>query len=150
MKKVILILTVILLVGGGFYSYYLNSNKKLVKDFACDVFETSVKPEDIIAKYMKCNKIGEEMALTLLKYHRNDYNKNPGTIKVYSYKEAMKVKYPAKIISENYEKVFLIYLNNKFQMPILLNKESKIISISYGLSKGEKNYTLMRFDNENQ
>lgn len=150
MKKIISILTVLSLIGGGYYLYYMQSDKKLVNDFAYEVFENSVQTEDIIIKYMKCNKIGKEMALALLKYHRNEYKKKPGTIKVYSYKEATKLKNPTKIVSENYNKVYLIYLNNKFQMPILLNEESKIISISYGLSKGERNYTLMRFDSGNE
>jgi hypothetical protein len=42
--------------------------------------------------------------------------------------------------------VYFIALNSKIKMPILLNEESKIIAVSFGLRKGERNYNFMRLD----
>ena len=152
MKKTILILVGILSICGGYYYRYTQSDKKLLIDFAYEMVDNNVNINDIATKYIKYNKLGKEIAVLLLEHYRKGYHKNDSdvSIKVYSYQEAIKSGKEIGNVSENYNynKVFFIYLNDKVKIPILLNDESKIIAISFGLDKGGSINYFMRLDGE--
>ncbi len=146
MKKVILILVVIITICGGYYFCYMQSNKKMLSDFAYDLNDNSVKLSDVIIKYIKCDKEGKDMSLYILAYYRKNNNENPSSIIVYSYYEEVKLDKGIENIPEDHDKVYFVTLNSKLKIPVLLNEESKIVAISFGLSKGERNYSFMRLD----
>jgi hypothetical protein len=152
MKKTILILVGILAICGGYYYHNTQNEKKMLIDFAYEVVDHNVKINDIATKYIKYNKLGKEIAVLLLEHYRKGYDKNNSdvSIKVYSYLEAIKSGKEIGNVSENYNynKVFFLYLNDKVQIPILLNDESKIIAISFGLDKGGSINYFMRLDGE--
>ncbi|MNF96554.1 hypothetical protein D3C84_793480 [compost metagenome] len=139
-KSILIIITAILVLSGGYYYYYMQSEKKMLKDFAYDTINHSIKTNDIVDKYLECDKLGKEMGILFLDHYRKGYYKNPShdLIKIYSYDEAIKLNKEIGKVSDdyNYDKVFFIYLNNKIKMPILLNDDSKIIAISFALDKG--------------
>jgi hypothetical protein len=58
MKKIILILAVLTAICGGYYLYYMQSNKKMLSDFAHDLIDNSIKLNDVVTKYIKCDKEG--------------------------------------------------------------------------------------------
>ena len=150
MKKTTLILIAILAICGGSYYYYMQSDKKMITDFACEVVDNTVTINNVVAKHIKCDKLGKEIAVLFLDHYRKGYDKNasPVSIKVYSYYEAKKLGKEIGNVSDNYDydKVFFIYLNDRIKMPILLNDESKIIAISFGLDKGGNINYFMRLD----
>lgn len=154
MKKIILIIATILVLSGGYYYYYMQSEKKMLKDFASDMINHSIKTNDIVDKYLECDKLGKEMAVLFLDHYRKGYSKNPShdLIKIYSYDEARKLRKEIGNISDdyNYDKVFFIYLNSKIKMPILLNDDSKIIAISFGLDKGRDIDYFWRLDGKKE
>ena len=77
MKKTILILTAILAICGGSYYYYMQSEKKMINDFAHDITNNSIKLEDIIKKHIKCSKKSKKIDLYKFEYYRNEYKKIP-------------------------------------------------------------------------
>lgn len=141
MKKLILILTIIFVICIGSYYFYWQSDQKLLKDFAFEVTDDEVKFEKIMAHYIKCKKESKPIVLFFLKLYREEFKKNPGAIKVYSYNEAIKLDNGNEIVSDNYDKVYFIYLNEKARIPILLNNERKIIALSI-LNKGGTRFFL--------
>ncbi|MDP3681973.1 MAG: hypothetical protein Q8R22_14175 [Flavobacterium sp.] len=146
MKKTILILIAILAVCAGSYYYYMQSDKKMINDFACDVTNGAIKLEDVINKYLLYNKDSKEITLMQLEYIRTEYRKNPSNnITVSSYEDAVEQKkVEDHIVSEDYDNVFIIFVNDKIQIPILLNANSKIIAIST-INKGGPRF-FMRLD----
>jgi hypothetical protein len=148
MKKTILILTAILAICGGSYYYYMQSEKKMLCDFAHDVIDNSIKLDDVIVKHIKCSKEEKKMATYILEYYRDEYIKNPSNnISIYSYEEAVEQKIiEDNIVSENYDNVFVVFLNHKNTIEVLLNSDSKIIAIST-INKGGTRF-FMRLDGE--
>jgi hypothetical protein len=147
MKKTISILIAILTIcAGSYYYYYMQSDKKMINDFACDVTNDAIKLEDVINSNLLCSKNSKTITLIQLEYIRTEYKKNPSNkITVYSYKNAVeKKKIKDHIVSDDYDNVFIIFLNDKIQIPILLNKNSKIIAIST-INKGGPRF-FMRID----
>lgn len=151
MKKTILISIAILAICGS-SCCYLQSDKKMIYDFASEVVDNTVEIDDVVAKYIKCDKMGKEIAIIFLNHFRKGYAKNtsPESIKIQSYKKAMRSGTKIGIIAEDYDsdKVFYIYFKDSIKMPILLNDESKIIAISFGLNKGGDINYFMRLDGE--
>ncbi|MNX71686.1 hypothetical protein D3C86_1030110 [compost metagenome] len=148
MKKVLIILSIILLSIGANSCYYFRSDKKMLKDFAFEITDKSIKLDSVIFKYIQCDSSGKEMALFLLKYCRENQNLKQNQIKIYSYYESLNFNTTLKNISEEYDKsrVYLIHFNDKLKMPILLNENSKIIAVSFGLDKGDNVNYFRRLD----
>lgn len=146
MKKIISILVLSSILCIGYYCYYINSDKKLLKDFAFEVVDNSVKLNDIINKYMICDKAAKSLTLMQLEYIRVEFKKNPSNnIIVYSYKDAVKQKkIKDNIVSKDYSNVNIILFNEKLDLSVLLNSNSKIIAIST-LNKGDTRF-FMRID----
>lgn len=142
MKKTILILIAITSISGVLF-FYLQREKIIIKDFACEVINDNIKLEDIINSYLLCNKNSKPMTLIQLEYFRNEHKKNPSNnITIYSYKDAIEQKIiEDHIVSEDYDNVFIIFLNDQIQIPILLNSDSKIIAIST-INKGDLRFFI--------
>lgn len=145
MKKAMLILAAVLAIYGGYY-LYMHSNKKILCDFAHNVIDNSIKLDNVIVKHIKCSKEEKKMATYILEYYRDEYKKNPSNnIAIYSYEEAVEQKIiEDNIISENYDNVFVVFLNDKNTIEVLLNSDSKIIAIST-INKGGTRF-FMRLD----
>ncbi|WP_367772384.1 hypothetical protein AB3G33_02580 [Flavobacterium sp. WC2421] len=146
MKKIILILTSVIVVCGLLTYYYLQNDKKMIYNFACYVTNDSTKLDEVINNYLLCDKNSKAITLIQLEYIRKEYNKSPtNKIKVYSYQKAIEQKIIKEtIVTEDYDNVYIIFYNNQLQVPILLNSDSKIISIST-INKGEVRF-FMRID----
>lgn len=124
---------------------YPSSDKKLLKNFADDVINNNVKIEQIIDKYIICDKKAIIMTTIQLESVRAEYKKHPSEICIYSFKEAKKEGKEIKgIVCDNYDKVYFIYFNDKLYLSFLLNENSKIIAIST-LNKGGTRF-FMRTD----
>lgn len=136
MKKIILILTLIIALSISYYLYYLQSDKKILENFACELVDDSVKPEDLITKHIKHTEKGKKIALYLLNFIKEEYKKNPGKIIVYTREEAKRNKFDHQIEIKNTEKLYYIKFNENMIYPFLLNKESKII-VLFILTKGD-------------
>lgn len=141
MKKYI----IIFIISIGILIFYLSSNKRLLKNFADDVINDNITIEQIIEKHIICDKKALLMTTIQLEFVRAEYKKNPSGICIYSYEKAKKEGKEIKgIVSDNYDKVYFIYFNDKLYLPILLNENSKIIAIST-LNKGGTRF-FMRTD----
>lgn len=145
MKKTILILITITAIGGVLF-FYMKNEKKIIKDFACELTNDTIKLEHIMNSYLLCDKNSKSMTLIQLEYIRFEYKKKPSNnIVVYSYKDAVEQKkIENHIVSDDYDDVFILFLNDKIQIPILLNADSKIIAIST-INKGGPRF-FMRID----
>lgn len=123
----------------------LSSDKKLLKNFADDVINENIKMEQIIEKYISCDKKAKTMTTIQLESIRAEFKKHPLEIRIYSFNEAKKVGKEIKgIVSDNYDKVYFIYFSNKSYLSLLLNENSKIVAIST-LNKGGTRF-FMRTD----
>jgi hypothetical protein len=136
MKKILLIFTLILAISVSYYLYYLQSDKKILENFACEVVDDSVKPEDLITKQIQHTEKGKKIALYLLNFIKEEYKKDPGKIIVYTRDEAKRNKFDYQIEIKNTEKLYYIKFNENMTYPFLLNKESKII-VLFILTKGD-------------
>ena len=118
----------------------------MITDFAYDVTNDVLRLEDVIHKYLLCNKDAKAITLIQLEYIRTEYKKNPSNnFRVYHYDDAIEQKViEDNIISEDYNNVFIIFINDKIKLPILLNANSKIIAIST-INKGQSRF-FMRID----
>lgn len=113
----------------------------MLKDFAQDVINENIKFEKIIDQYIICDKRAIEIDLLVLDYIRSEYKKHPNTISVYTFKEKENDERLNSLVSDNYENVYLIDFGDELHMPILLNKDSKIIAIST-MNKGGKRFFI--------
>lgn len=149
MKKIFIILLLITTIFGGVY-FYMKNEKRILKGFACEMVDDTIKTEDIINKYLLCDKRAVALTLMQLEYTRNEYKQTQSKkIAIYSYKDAVnKKKIKDQIVSDVYDNIYIIFLNDKIKIPILLNNNSKIIAIST-LNKGGTRF-LMRIDGENE
>lgn len=145
MKKNIFILVFIISICILFF--YPSSDKKSLNNFGDDVINDTIKFEQIIEKYIICDKKAILMTTIQLESVRTEYKKHPSEICIYSFKDAKKQGKEIKgIVCDNYDKVYFIYFNDKLYLSILLNENSKIIAIST-LNKGGKRF-FMRTDGE--
>jgi hypothetical protein len=136
MKKILLILTIILALTMSYYLYYLHSDKKIIKDFANEIVDDSIKLEDVLTKYIKHTQKEKKLTLYLLNFIKEEYKKNPGKIVVYTQEEAKRNKHDFQIELKNTEKLYYIKFNEDMTYPFLINKESEII-VLFILNKGE-------------
>lgn len=141
MKNKILIIALILVISVGYYLYYMQSDKKILNDFAYKVVGDSVKLEKVIDTYLNYDIKAKEITLLQLQSYKNDWNKNPKGIIVYSYEEAMAKGKGYNIESAKHDYIFFIYFNENLKMPVLLNTDSRIISICT-INKGGRRFFL--------
>jgi hypothetical protein len=113
----------------------------MLNDFATDVINEDIKPEKIIDKYIICDKRAIEIDVLVLKYVRSEYKKHPSSISVHTFKEKENDERLNSLVSDNYENVYLIDFGDELYMPILLNKDLKIIAIST-MNKGGKRFFI--------
>lgn len=136
MKNLLLILTVILALSIGYYLYYLQSDKKLLKDFAYAVVDDSVKLEDVVEKYVKYTAEGKKMSQFVLNSIKDEYKKNPGQIVVYTPEEGNKKGPKFKMDLKEKEKLYYIKFNKNLILPFFVNNDSKIVVLLY-ITKGD-------------
>lgn len=129
MKKIILFFVLAILILFSISKLYYSPEKRMLKGFAQDVINENIKIEKIIDKYIICDKRAIEIDILVLKRFRSEYKKHPCNISVYTFKERENDKRLKGLVSDHYENVYLIDFGEKLHMPILLNKNSKIISI---------------------
>jgi hypothetical protein len=142
MKKIIFFLVVAILILFSISKLYTSPEKKMLRDFANDVINENVKLEKIIDKYIICDKRAIEINVLVLEHFRSEYKKRPSSVSVHTYKERKDDKIFEGLVSDNYEKVYLIDFGEKLHMSILLNKDSKIIAIST-MNKGGTRFFII-------
>jgi hypothetical protein len=142
MKKIIFFLVVAILILFSISKLYTSPEKKMLRDFANDVINENVKLEKIIDKYIICDKRAIEINVLVLEHFRSEYKKRPSSVSVHTYKERKDDKIFKGLVSDNYEKVYLIDFGEKLHMSILLNKDSKIIAIST-MNKGGTRFFII-------
>lgn len=143
MKKFIFISIIIIIIGILILNY--QSDKKLLNSFGQDINNNNIEIKQIIENYMICDEKAKEMTTLQLEYIRMEFNKNPSKILIYTFKEGIdKGEKINGIAHNNYDRVYFICFNDKLEMPILLNENSKIIAIST-LNKGGERF-FMRTD----
>jgi len=136
MKTILLIL---LSVFGIAFSYSQNE-KKVLTDFANALINDNIGLKKIIDTYINYDQRAKEITLQQLQLYRDGLQSNyEGTI-VYSYEEAI-AKGKGYEIKSKRGNIFFIYFNEKINMPILLNADSKIISIC-AIDKGGRRFFL--------
>jgi hypothetical protein len=145
MKKTIFFLVLAILILFSISKLYTSPEKKMLRDFAYDVINEDVKLEKIIDKYIICDKRAIEINVLVLEHFRSEYKKRPSSVSVHTYKERKDDKIFEGLVSDDYEKVYLIDFGEKLHMSILLNKDSKIIAIST-MNKGGTRF-FIRTDN---
>jgi hypothetical protein len=145
MKKIIFFLVLAILILFSISKLYTSPEKKMLRDFAYDVINEDVKLEKIIDKYIICDKRAIEINVLVLEHFRSEYKKRPSSVSVHTYKERKDDKIFEGLVSDDYEKVYLIDFGEKLHMSILLNKDSKIIAIST-MNKGGTRF-FIRTDN---
>jgi hypothetical protein len=136
MKKGILTLTIVLALAFGYYLYYTQSDKNLLKNFADEVVQDSIKTEEIVIKYVKHSEKGKKLALLVLNHIREEYKKKPGKIVVYYNGGSKRIQLKAnKIELKDTEKLYSISFNEDLMFSFLVTKESKIVVLLI-LTKG--------------
>jgi hypothetical protein len=142
MKKIIFFLVLAILILFSISKLYTSPEKKMLRNFANDVINEDVKLEKIIDKYIICDKRAIEINVLVLEHFRSEYKKRPSSVSVNTYKERKDDKIFEGLVSDNYEKVYLIDFGEKLHMSILLNKDSKIIAIST-MNKGGARFFII-------
>jgi hypothetical protein len=146
MKKIIFFLVLAILILFSISKLYTSPEKKMLRNFANDVINEDVKLEKIIDKYIICDKRAIEINVLVLEHFRSEYKKRPSSVSVNTYKERKDDKIFEGLVSDNYEKVYLIDFGEKLHMSILLNKDSKIIAIST-MNKGGARFFIITGSN---
>lgn len=144
MKKTISSIAILTIISLIYYFNYLQSDKKLLSDFAHEVVDSSTILDTVIVKYVECNKVGSEVALFLLTKIRKEYNENDGNITIYTYEEGLSNGYGKEIKNINKTSIYFIRFNKNSAIPVMLSDKSKIVAIS-AIKKGD-GYYLMRTD----
>jgi len=136
MKTILLIL---LSVYGVAFSYSQNE-KKMLTDFGNAVINDNIGLDKIMDTYINYDQRVKEITLLQLQSYRDDWNKDPKDIIVYSYEEAI-AKGKGYQIKSKRGNIFFIYFNEDIKMPVLLNADSEIIAIS-AMNKGGRCFFL--------
>ncbi|TDE06658.1 hypothetical protein [Flavobacterium hiemivividum] len=114
----------------------MQSDKKLLKDFAYEVVDDSVKLEDVVEKYVKYTAEGKKMSQFVLNSIKDEYKKTPGQIVVYTPEEGNKKGTKFKMDLKEKEKLYYIKFNKNLILPFFVDNDSKIVVLLY-ITKGD-------------
>jgi hypothetical protein len=140
MKTTLLIL---LSVFGLNFSYSQNE-KKILSDFGHAVANDNIELEKVIDTYLNYDPKAKEITLQQLQGCRDKWKLKSEDVAVYSYNEGLTNGKGFEIVTGKYDlnRIYFIYFNKELTIPILLNSNSKIISIST-MNKGETRFLMV-------